>query len=436
MTPTPQAEGREAASGMRRYIFKLYPTPAQAAILHEQRKMMADLWNALKERREAVYSREHKTLTFFDLTNEITDLRHQCPEWAIVPAITAHRVAKHLTDAYAAFLRRVKSGEAPGYPRWQKREAATTIPLGTMDKTGWHVEKHEDNPFSWRLHYKSVTEVKNRATWIHARGRMPARRDSEISNAPVLWPGQLKTGSITPAWRRRRAENGITPLSWRNADIIWRNNRWWLSVCVEIESRRAVGRHPVTVSFNLIDELAKVNGIAETPDELIDAMVIQADIDRLKSERDIRWPRGRKWSDAERAELAEANAEISSLSAFVARKRRNALHVWSSRIVSRASDLTIIAPPMRETVKTPRGDAKRWGANIRPVSELNRHVLSQAPATAIAMLRYKAAEAGIRCDVVTDDAPNIGVGPDLVKAGQQLRRARRQLSRYEGRRAA
>jgi len=398
---------------MRRYLFKLYPVPEQRDVLHRQRQMIADLWNALKQRREDVYRREGRGLTFFDLTNEITELRHECPEWATIPAITAHRVAKHLTDAYSAFFRRVKAGEAPGYPRWQRRETASCIPLGTMGKTGWMFEQRDDNPLSWRLHYKSVTEVKDRATWIHARGSLPA--------------GDSRKSSIMPAGREAGDQ---FVAQWRNADILWRDNRWWLSVCVEVEPRRQPGRFSITVAFDLLDDFVRVNGIAETPDELLDAALIQADIDRLKSERDTHWPRGKRVPDNERPELAEMAAEISALSAYVARKRRNALHVWSSRIVARASDLTIIAPPkIKQETATPRGDERRWGAQVETVSTLNRHVLSQAPATAIQMLRYKAAEAGIRCDVVADDAPNIGVGRELVNAGKQLRRARRETKR-------
>ena len=109
------------------------------------------------------------------------------------------------------------------------------------------------------------------------------------------------------------------------------------------------------------------------------------------------------------------------------RKRRNALHVWTTRLIERASDLTIIAPPVREVTKTPRGDEKSWGANVEVVSDLNRNTLSQAPGMAIQMLLYKAEEAGTRCDVVADTAPSIAVGSELVAVGRTLRRARREL---------
>lgn len=386
---------------MRRYLFKLYPTREQADILHEHRKMCADLWNACKQRREDVYRREKRSLTFFDLTNEITELRHECPEWAAVPAVTAHRVAKWLTDAYAAFFRRCKSGEAPGYPQWRARARSTTIPLGTMAKTGWTLRQRTDNPLSWSLHYGPCSRVRDPKTWIHARGCLPAEA-----------------------------------IDWRNGDIIWRDDCWWLSICVEMKPRRVAGREALTIELDLIDEFARVTtpgppGVqrerSSTPEDLTRAKVLQDQKDELQSAFDLKWPRGKRRSDEEQIEFLEARREISQLAAYIARIRKNALHVWSARIVAQASDLTVKAPPVKQMTKTPRGDAKNWGANVEIVAEINKNTLSSAPATAIAMLQYKAEEAGIRCDIVEDEAPAIAVGSDLVHAGKELRSARRKM---------
>lgn len=216
-------------------------------------------------------------------------------------------------------------------------------------------------------------------------------------------------------------------MRWINADIIWRDNRWWLSAVVEMQPRRAAGASAVRVDLNLVDEFARVNRIPETPDGLYAAMALDEKIDRLKSERDSKFPRAHRRNDAEQAEFVELCGLISRLSAKAARIRSNALHVWSARVVRRADDLTIMAPLVRQHTGTPRGDEKHWGAAVSEVSEINRNTLQQAPASAVQMLRYKAAEAGIRCDVVTDEAPLIAVGSDLVTAGKQLRRARRVL---------
>jgi transposase len=417
----------------RRYQFKLYPTAGQAAVLHEQRLMMADLWNALRQRIEDTYRRERHMLSFFDLTNEITELRHECPEWRKVPAITAHRVAKVLTESYAAFFRRLKVGEAPGYPGWRSRRNATGIPLGTMGKTGWRIEQRADNPKSWRLHYGSVTDIRHPETWIHARGSRYAGTVRE------------DRGKLC------RIE------TWRNADILWRGNMWWLSICVdriadsaETESNTCSQRSesvgvspiggspqsdsdlgtglPVRIEFDLIDCFAHVNGLPQWPFNNRFAQHIgriEADIDYLKSERDQRWPKGKRRSDSEHVEFVAANREIRGLYARVKRIRANAMHVWTSAIVRSASDITIMAPKLKNNVKTPRGTERQWGAEVSTVSTLNRHTLSQAPGMAIAMINYKAEQRGIRCDVVTDDSPLIAVGQELVTAGKQRRRAQR-----------
>jgi transposase len=182
--------------------------------------------------------------------------------------------------------------------------------------------------------------------------------------------------------------------------------------------RRVPGKRPVTVDFDLIDGLARVDGELETPEPLSRIAALARDLDRMKSERDRRWPRPARadpdWQDAD--------TEIRRLSARIARARRDCLHVWTTRIVQRASDLTIHSPRISEHTSTPRGDEREWGAHTSTVSELNRSVLSYAPAMAVQMLSYKAEEAGIRCDVVIDEAPAIAIGAAMVQAGQDLRR--------------
>jgi transposase len=399
----------------RRYQFKLYPTDDQAAIMHEQRAMMADLWNALKQRCEDVYRREghdrrqHNrlceiegratdkkplSLTYMDLTNEITGLRHACPEWEVIPALTSHRVAKCLIDAYQAFYRRLKAGERQaGYPKWRRRKDGACIPLGTMGGSGWKFRRDPRHQQSWSLHYKSVTSVKNRSSWMHARGLLPAEAEA-----------------------------------YRNADILWRDGDWWLSICVDLPPRRLPGRHRMTIEFDLIDGMAIVNGELEQADDLIEMRALGDDLDRLKAERDTRFPYGRRRSPADEEELTERNAEIAELSAYLARRRRNFLHVWTARLVARASDITIIAPrSIKQVTQTPRGDEREWGANVATASLVNRHVLNYAPAMAIAMLKYKSEEAGIRCDVVEDAAPKPAVGEKLVAAGKAIRKMKRAI---------
>src|SRR5262249_23268463 len=72
-----------------------------------------------------------------------------------------------------------------------------------------------------------------------------------------------------------------------------------------------------------------------------------------------------------------------------------------------------------------------WGANIKVVSQINRRALSYAAGKAVQMLVYKASEAGIPCDVITDDAPDLAIGGKLVAAGKTLRELKRALKEKE-----
>ena len=95
---------------LRIYTFKLYLAPDQERRLHEQRFMIADLWNACMARVEAVCAREQRFLSTFELINEITLMRRELPEWQGLPAATAHCVAQRLELAYPPPEERRESG--------------------------------------------------------------------------------------------------------------------------------------------------------------------------------------------------------------------------------------------------------------------------------------------------------------------------------------
>lgn len=255
---------------------------------------------------------------------------------------------------------------------------------------------------------------------------MPAPRERsdgrKTAGSARNWALTLK-GVLEPIHARGKYPSW--PIDHKDADVIWDGRNWWLSICVEMESERLAGNNPLTIEMACIDGLARVNGDLWNPPQLTTLQAMQDHVDALKSARDKRWPK-RAPADAE---WRDANEEISRLSSKIARARRDVLHVWTTRIVGIASDITVITPPVREQTQSPRGDEREWGAAVETVSALNRSVLSRAPATAVAMLQYKAAEAGIRCDVVTAKASELAVGAKLVAAGKVLRKAKRAIRR-------
>lgn len=461
---------------VRRYLFKLYLTNEQEHVLRNQCAMIALLWNGLLERHEEIQRRtvqrqqwqdasgkrhsgvtihnpnwtaqrkkngeiaivepgkngRPKPYTDIDMQNEVTWLCNQMPEWREMSVWCGHRTAQLLHRAFEAFYRRLKElsdpavyearaqkfierkGRKPtrhelaGYPRFKRVADHNSIPhrflsgckLVPTPRVG-RKQVHDNHGQaigpaqhrrSWQLTLKGVPGV------IHARGQLPGEA-----------------------------------LEWLDADVMWRDGSWWISACIRIARAepRQPGHAPTTIKFDLLDDMAEVNGIAETPAELVEVSLLQDSHDEMKSGHDLKWPRDIKLVDeAARAEREESRAALRGLAARIARKRTNALHVWTAGIVRRASDITIIAPPIQDSVRTPRGGERSWGASIGPVSALNRKTLSQAPATAIQMILYKAEEAGLpEPKVINDDTPKIAVGSDLVTAGKTLRRARREIRR-------
>jgi hypothetical protein len=291
-----------------------------------------------------------------------------------------------------------------GYPRWKRRTQSTTIPLAAMGdsgKTGWRLVQRSDNRRSWLLHVKGITKVKDRSTWIHCRGWLPHDKQG----------------------------NPIKITKWRNADLLWRDGHWWISVCIEIEPRREPGPDPVCVEFDLIDATARINGESVLMPDLVRLQTLDQQKQELQSAHDHAWPRSRRLTGDAEAERAASWRVIAKLAAFIARIRRNALHIWTTRIVRRAAELTIIVPPIREHVRTPRGTKRDWGVHVETVSTVNRVVLGQAPAMAVNMFTYKCTEAGVRLDVVTPPAPKIAVGQDLVATGKLVRKMKRVVRR-------
>lgn len=413
----------------RRYAWRLYPTPAQAAQLREQAMMCADLWNALLEMIETRYSRavqrhgrgvsfhcgacaalsspgrvrlceRHRLPSEFDLGNWISDPAHRapspeghllrdCPEWRALSTWTPRRVATSLRAAYDAFFRRLKAGEDPGYPRYKSRRRHWSIPHRSV--SGCQI---------WR----------GGAAWDH-------------NNHPDNWSVKLR--GIDGLIRARRAFDGrIT--EWMDVDIIWRDGHWEANAAVAVEPwRRSGGNEDVTVRLDLVDGLAMVNGQMQTPDELLTVQLMEEQYAEQQAEHDVRWPRGRVLSTEQTRERDESRERLARLAARIARKRKNALHCWTAAIIRRANSLTVLAPPIRDTAVTARGRKREIGSYAADAAtEMNRVALSYGPAMAVAMLKYKAQEAGVPITVVSDEAAPYLERLAIIAAGEKSHAAR------------
>lgn len=106
---------------IRAYKFLMRPTVGQAAALGEMLRAHCSLYNgALQERRDA-YRHVSKTSIKYGMQSaQLKDIRAFDPErqgrWSFS---SQQATLRRLDKAFAAFFRRVKSGETPGYPRFR-----------------------------------------------------------------------------------------------------------------------------------------------------------------------------------------------------------------------------------------------------------------------------------------------------------------------------
>ncbi|MEV7003210.1 transposase [Streptomyces sp. NPDC093982] len=106
---------------IRAYKFLMRPTVRQAQALGEMLRDHCGLYNgALQERRDAYRHASKTAITYGQQSAQLKDIRAYDPErqgrWSFS---SQQATLRRLDKAFAAFFRRVKSGETPGYPRFR-----------------------------------------------------------------------------------------------------------------------------------------------------------------------------------------------------------------------------------------------------------------------------------------------------------------------------
>lgn len=105
----------------RAYKFLMRPTVGQTVALGEMLRDHCSLYNgALQERREAYRHKSKATIRYGQQSAQLKEIRAFDPErqgrWSFS---SQQATLRRLDKAFAAFFRRIKSGERPGYPRFR-----------------------------------------------------------------------------------------------------------------------------------------------------------------------------------------------------------------------------------------------------------------------------------------------------------------------------
>ncbi|MGW6480227.1 RNA-guided endonuclease InsQ/TnpB family protein, partial [Streptomyces sp. NPDC055059] len=169
---------------MRAYKFLMRPTVRQAQALGEMLRDHCSLYNgALQERRDAYRHASKTSIKYGQQSAQLKDIRSFDPErqgrWSFS---SQQATLRRLDKAFAAFFRRVKCGEKPGYPRFRGVNWFDTVEFPRDgDGCRWnstphdpvtrvrlqgvgHVKVHQHRPVAGRI--KTVSVKREGRQWF------------------------------------------------------------------------------------------------------------------------------------------------------------------------------------------------------------------------------------------------------------------------------
>ena len=101
------------------YLYRLYPTEEQAALVQQQLDVAREVYNAcLLERREA-YRMAGVTLNYYAQANQLKAIRRDRADVAAVNFSMLQAICRRAQRAYETFFRRIKAGQPAGFPRFK-----------------------------------------------------------------------------------------------------------------------------------------------------------------------------------------------------------------------------------------------------------------------------------------------------------------------------
>lgn len=114
------------------FKYRLYPTPAQEQTFLFILRRCRELYNAALEERQVAWRMRQVSLGYAAQCHELLDIKAAFPAYQEIAAHVLQDALRRVDKALAAFFRRVKNGEKPGYPRFKsaQRYHSFTFPDG------------------------------------------------------------------------------------------------------------------------------------------------------------------------------------------------------------------------------------------------------------------------------------------------------------------
>jgi len=315
----------------RKTTYRLYPTANQLESLDKIGWLQRQLYNAALQQRIEAYQRRGITLKFSDQCRELTALRKECPEYRELNAQSCQVTLKRVDLAFQHFFRRVREGaKKAGFPRFKSANRFK----------GFGYKSHGDG-------FKLLTDGKHGAVRISGVGKIRMR-------------GKARTWGPCVS-----------------AEILRKNDYWYLSVTVECEPIRTSGKAAVGFDWG-VEKFATLALSGGGYDEVKNPRFLRRSLKKLKTAQ-----KALSRKKLRSKNRNKARKKVVKLHQKVANQRKNFAHQTSAKFVK---DHALIASEKLQ-VKSMTAS----GGNYK--KGLNREILNTAPAMFISFLKYKAVEA-------------------------------------------
>jgi len=328
----------------RAFTYRLDPTVKQAQGLRRLMKLQCELYNAALEERTMTYEwlkrglSTKKVPTKFDQFKTLTGLREVRPEFGPFGISVCRGTLTRLDEAFQGYFRRLKAGQAPGYPRF--RSVCRWDSLSWCAVSGWKLEES-----SHRLYVQGIGHLK-------ANLHRPLR-------------GTPKT--LTVRRRGRHLEATV--------------------FCADVpKTEHAPTGKSIGIDLGVGVLVATSEGIFH-PNPRHRRQIAQG-LSRAQRERSLH----RRGSGRYR----KATAEMARLKEKEANRRRDHLHKLSRRLVV-DNDLIVHEDlKVLNMSRSATGTVENPGQNVAAKSALNDAIMESSWARLITMISYKAEDAGRR----------------------------------------
>ena len=116
------------------YKYRTYCNKKTQAQMNIVLELCRQVYNLCLEQRIFAWKNQRTSISFFDQSKQLPELKKEFKEFKQIPSQTLQEVVERLDRAYQGFFRRIKSGEKAGFPRFKGFNRYDSI---ILKQKGW-----------------------------------------------------------------------------------------------------------------------------------------------------------------------------------------------------------------------------------------------------------------------------------------------------------